>query len=33
VARPILALLGILADALGYCAASHGHALEPGYLE
>jgi len=33
VARPILALLAVLAGALGFAAASHGHALQPGYLE
>ncbi len=32
-AGPILALTAFLAGALGFVAASHGHALQPGYLE
>ncbi len=31
--RPILALMAFLAGALGFGALSHGHALQPGYLE
>ncbi len=33
VGRPILALMAFLAGALGIAASSHGHALQPGYLE
>jgi len=33
VGRPILALLIFVAGALGFVASSHGHALQPGYLE
>ena len=31
--RPILALMAFLVGALGFVALSHGHALQPGYLE
>jgi len=31
--RPILALMAFLVGALGFGASSHGHALQPGYLE
>jgi hydrogenase/urease accessory protein HupE len=31
--RPILALMILVAGALGFGASSHGHALQPGYLE
>ena len=31
--RPILALMVFLVGALGFGASSHGHALQPGYLE
>ncbi len=33
VGRPILALMVFLIGALGFGASSHGHALQPGYLE
>ena len=31
--KSILALMTFLVGALGYSASSHGHALQPGYLE
>jgi len=31
--RPIIALMFFLVGTLGYVAVSHGHALQPGYLE
>ena len=31
--RRILALMAFLVGALGFVALSHGHALQPGYLE
>ena len=33
VGRRIVALTAFLVGALGYVAVSHGHALQPGYLE
>lgn len=33
VGRRILALMAFLVGALGFVASSHGHALQPGYLE
>ena len=33
VARPILALMALLAGVFGFSASSYGHALQPGYLE
>ena len=33
VGRPLLALMIVLVGALGFSAASFGHALQPGYLE
>ncbi len=33
VGRQILALMAFLVGALGFCASSYGHALQPGYLE
>ncbi len=33
VGRRILALMAFLVGALGFCASSYGHALQPGYLE
>ncbi len=33
VGRPLLALMAFLVGALGFIASSHGHALQPGYLE
>jgi hydrogenase/urease accessory protein HupE len=33
VSRPVLALMAFLVGALGFSALSHGHALQPGYLE
>ncbi len=33
VGRPFLALMAFLVGALGFGAASYGHALQPGYLE
>ncbi len=33
VGRPILAVMAFLVGALGFGASSHGHALQPGYLE
>jgi hydrogenase/urease accessory protein HupE len=31
--RPVVALIAVLAGVLGFGAASHGHALQPAYLE
>jgi hypothetical protein len=33
VGRSILAVMAFLVGALGFGASSHGHALQPGYLE